>query len=79
MSSRLLDLDLFDASLFGDIGFDDDSPFNTLSPGRIRIPWFHLIASPRQTGRTTAFTGTLASWARSHPSHAGSSAFVSKS
>jgi hypothetical protein len=33
MSSRLLNLDLFHASLFGDQGLDEDGSFDALSSG----------------------------------------------
>src|SRR5262245_42256247 len=51
MSSRLLNLYLFYTSLFGDICLDDDGPFDTPSPGRIRVARFHLIATRWQAGR----------------------------
>jgi hypothetical protein len=78
MSSRLLNLYLFYTSLLGDICLDDDGPFDTLSPGRIRVARLHLIATRWQAGRTAAFTGALASWSRSDTSHTCSATLVSK-
>jgi len=77
MSRRLLHLNPFHASLFGDIGLDHDGPLDTPSPGRIRVPWFHLIA-PRRRAGTVAFTGAIASSPRPSASQPCALPLVSK-
>jgi hypothetical protein len=75
---RLFHLDPFHASLFGDIGLDDDGPLDTSSPGRIRVTWFHLIASCWWAGRIAPFTSTITPWPRPNASQPCASALISK-